>query len=109
MKALIKREYKRSLTSARELEAKGNFSSAFVALERAHILGQRYLIPHIHTHLLMLRIGLKQRDIREIFGQLLRIITTVPGYFFGWVPKGNTGGSNISALNGFVVNIIVVL
>ena len=98
MKPLLKREYERSKTLARELEATGDLSSAFIALERAHILGQRYLIPHIHAHLLMLKIGLKQRDVREIFGQLLRIVATIPGYLLGWVPKGNTGGSNVSAL-----------
>ena len=36
------------------IEATGDLSSAFIALERAHFLGQRYLIPNIQTHLLML-------------------------------------------------------
>ena len=54
MKPLLKREYERSKKLARELEATGDLSSAFIALERAHILGQRYLIPNIQTHLLML-------------------------------------------------------
>ena len=98
MKPAQKSEYQRVLISSRELEKAKNYSAAFSGLERAHILGQRYLIPHIHTHLLMLRIGFKQRDIREIFGQLLRVFATIPGYILGWVPKGNTGGSNVSAL-----------
>ena len=42
MKPLLKREYERSKKLARELEATGDLSSAFIALERAHILGQRY-------------------------------------------------------------------
>ncbi|WP_273346740.1 MULTISPECIES: DUF3703 domain-containing protein [Alteromonas] len=45
---------KHSKKLARELEATGDLSSAFIALERAHFLGQRYLIPNIQTHLLML-------------------------------------------------------
>ena len=38
---------KHSKKLARELEATGDLSSAFIALERAHFLGQRYLIPNI--------------------------------------------------------------
>ncbi len=98
MKPDQKIEYQRALQSAQQHEKAKSFSKAFSALERAHILGQRYLFPHIHTHFLMLRIGWKQRDLREIFGQLLRLIATIPGYILGWVPKGNTGGSNVSAL-----------
>ena len=45
---------KHSKKLARELEATGDLSSAFIALERAHFLGQHYLIPNIQTHLLML-------------------------------------------------------
>lgn len=71
---------------------------AFAALERAHVLGQRYLIAHIAVHLRMLRIGLARRDARELFGQLLRLAATIPGYLSGWVPKGNTGGANVSAI-----------
>lgn len=68
------------------------------SLERAHILGQRYFIPHIATHWQMLRIGLKRNDNREVIGQIVRLIATVPGFIFGWVPRGNPGGANISAL-----------
>jgi hypothetical protein len=46
----------------------------------------------------MLRVGLHRRDGREIFGQLLRLVATLPGALFGWVPAGNTGGANVSAL-----------
>lgn len=98
MKPEQKFEYQKSLSTAREQEKARNYVKSFSALERAHILGQRYLIPHIQTHLLMLRIGWKQRDLREIFGQILRLAATIPGYILGWVPKGNTGGSNVSAI-----------
>lgn len=46
----------------------------------------------------MLRIGFKRKDSREIFGQMIRLLATVPGFIFGWIPKGNPGGANISAL-----------
>lgn len=71
--------------------------AAFAHLERAHVLGQRWALPHTHTHLLMLRHGLRTRDGREILGQLVRIIG---GFFMslvGRVPNGNTGGANVPA------------
>jgi hypothetical protein len=45
----------------------------------------------------MLRIGWRRRDIREIVGQLLRIPGGAIGSALGRVPRGNTGGSRISA------------
>jgi hypothetical protein len=30
-------------------------------------------------------------------GQMLRLAATLPGALFGWVPAGNTGGTNVSA------------
>ncbi len=73
-------------------------SDAFHHAERAHILGQRYLVPHAHTHWWMLRIGWRRRDGREVTGQLLRVLAVLPGFVTGWIPKGNTGGANVSAL-----------
>jgi hypothetical protein len=73
-------------------------SDAFHHAERAHILGQRYLLPHAKSHWWMLRIGWKRRDGREVTGQLLRIVAVLPGFVTGWIPKGNTGGANVSAL-----------
>lgn len=86
------------MSNARAARARGELQAAFAELERAHILGQRYLWPHIVTHLAMLRIGWLSRDWREIAGQLLRLIATLPGWLSGWVPKGNTGGTNVPPL-----------
>ncbi len=36
-------------------------------------LGQWHVGPHVLAHLGMLRIGWRRRDLREVFGQLLRI------------------------------------
>ena len=98
MKQEIAIAYNHALAGARAAEARRNYDAAFVFLERAHVLGQRYLLAHLHTHARMLRIGLKRRDLREIFGQVLRLLATIPAYLVGWVPKGNTGGSNVSAV-----------
>ena len=65
--------------------------------ERAHILSQKYTIPHLKSHLGMLRIGFLRKDTREIVGQCIRVVAAL---IFSkiWVPIGNTGGTNVSAL-----------
>lgn len=80
----------------REHYAKGDLARAVHHLERAHILGQRYFWAHAISHIWMLRIAWRRKDAREIFGQITRLIATIPGYIFGWVPVGNTGGTNVS-------------
>lgn len=77
--------------------ANDNPVDAFSHLERAHVLGQWYVRPHLITHLGMLRIGWRQRDVREIIGQLIRIPGGIIGSALGRVPRGNTGGSRVSA------------
>ena len=72
-----------------------DYSQCFKHLERAHVLGQSYYIPHVLSHYWMLRVGLKRRNRREILGQLLRILGSA-GSLVGWVPIGNTGGANVS-------------
>ena len=77
--------------------AAGNLESAIANFERAHILGQWYVRTHAVAHLGLLRIGWRRRDWREILGQLLRIPGGILGSALGRVPRGNTGGANVSA------------
>lgn len=70
---------------------------AFACFERAHVLGQWYAGPHCRAHVGMLRVGWRRRDLREIVGQLLRIPGGLVGSMLGRVPRGNTGGANVSA------------
>lgn len=51
----------------------------------------------------MLRIGVRRGDRREIIGQVVRLIAVVPGYLIGWIPKGNSGGANVSALRPMTI------
>ena len=75
---------------------------AFRHLERAHILSQRLTGLHVRTHLKMLAWGWRQRDTREVLGQLSR---TVAAACFSriWVPLGNTGGAKVSAFQPMAV------
>ncbi|MFK7732154.1 MAG: DUF3703 domain-containing protein [Pseudomonadales bacterium] len=98
MRDSIKTAFVREISLARAAYKNGLFKEAFTHLERAHILSQPNFSAHWRTHWWMLKIGLRLCDFREIIGQLLRLAATIPGYVFGWVPLGNTGGSNVSAL-----------
>jgi hypothetical protein len=72
-----------------------NLKIAYAHIERAHILGQRNVCMHTRTHYWFLRIGIKQGNAKEIFGQLIRLPLGILGSFIGIVPEGNTGGSNV--------------
>ena len=86
------------MRAAAQARAHGDLDAAFAHLERAHVLGQWYVGTHTRAHLEMLRIGWHRRDAREILGQLLRIPGGIIGSALGRVPRGNTGGANVSAL-----------
>lgn len=73
-----------------------NPAAAFRHLERAHVLGQASTRQHLRAHWAMLRWGWRQRDWREVRGQLLRLVGAATKTFVGLVPTGNTGGSNVS-------------
>ena len=73
-------------------------SAAFAHLERAHILSQFSTRDHVRVHTAMLRWGIAQRDVREVVGQVLRIIAAATKTAFGWIPVGNTGGANVSPI-----------
>lgn len=98
MNVNLKTTFEREMSAMREAYAARNFDASFHHLERAHILGQRHFVPHLWTHWWMLKIGTRRKDIREIFGQCLRLAAVFPASLFGWVPVGNTGGANVSAL-----------
>jgi hypothetical protein len=84
------------LEAAREAEARKDPASSFSHLERAHVLGQTSTREHVRVHWRMLQWGARQRNLRECAGQLLRILGAATGTAFGFVPLGNTGGSNVS-------------
>ncbi len=66
-------------------------------LSRAHILSQRHTWAHVRVHVLMLRAGAEVQDARQVLGQLTRVIAAA---LFSriWVPIGNTGLADVSAV-----------
>ncbi|HUR23199.1 MAG TPA: DUF3703 domain-containing protein [Acidimicrobiales bacterium] len=77
---------------------RGDTSGEWKHLERAHILSQPMVVPHLRTHIAMLGAGLRRHDRREVVGQLLRLVVAGPGSLTGRYPIGNTGGADVSAL-----------
>lgn len=98
MRRDLEAAFDEEMRRAKEAFTAQSWDVSFAHLERAHILGQRYFVTHILTHWWMLRVALAKTDWREMRGQVMRMAAVVPGYLFGWVPKGNTGGANVSAL-----------
>ena len=86
------------LDAARRLQDRGNAAGAFGHLERAHVLGQSITALHVRVHWEMLRWGLRHRKPREVTSQLLRIAGAATMTALGWVPRGNTGGANVSPI-----------
>jgi hypothetical protein len=85
------------LAAADAAAAGGNAEVAFHHLERAHILSQRHTGMHVRVHWRMLRLGASTGDWREVLGQSTRIVAAA---LFSriWIPMGNTGRANVSAL-----------
>ena len=86
----------REILAAYQAEAGGKPDVAFSHLERAHILGQTSTVEHVRVHWHMFLWSIRQQNIRECLGQLLRIVGASMGTAFGLVPQGNTGGTNVN-------------
>lgn len=88
--------FEEAIAGAFSLKA-GDPRAAFALLERADVLGQRDVGTHFRVHFRMLDVAMRDRDWREVRGQVLRIILVPLGHLVGRLPFGNTGGANVSA------------
>ena len=88
---------------AREARGAGDFTTEFRHLERAHVLGQASTRQHARAHWRMLLWGVRRRDGREVFGQIVRLVGALTKTFIGLVPTGNTGGANVSPVQPFPI------
>jgi hypothetical protein len=88
--------YRQEVERAAQASQRGDFEIAFGHLERAHVLAQRMTGRHTFIHWRMLVAGLGRGDVREVAGQLPRIVASI---LFSrlWVPRGNSGRSRVSA------------
>lgn len=88
----IQQEVERS----RQYRAVGDINKEFEYLENAHVIGQESTYYHVYAHWKMLQWGIRNQNIKEVLGQLLRIVGAAATTAIGLVPHGNTGGSNVS-------------
>lgn len=89
--------YRDELSAGHAALKSRDFAEAFRRYERAHILGQRRTGLHVRAHVAMLRVAWRKGDMKELIGQVTRIAAAAL-FSRVWVPEGNTGGANVSAL-----------
>lgn len=84
------------ISRAKDLMKAGRHQAAMPHLQRAHVLGQRFVAPHVLVHWLMFRVAVARRQAGAAFGQLVRIVLGAIGSAVGVVPIGNTGGTDVN-------------
>ena len=77
--------------SAAGLEARWNWLMA------AHVVGQTRLGLHWDSHVRMLGLAWRTRDVGEVTGQLMRLALVPLGHALGRLPKGNVGRATVNA------------
>ncbi len=91
------------IAEAERLSAAGDATGVFRRLERAHVLGQSSAYQHTRVHWLKLKHGVREKDGREIAGQVLRIGGAATKTPLRLYPNGNTGGANVNPLKGMPI------
>jgi hypothetical protein len=92
--------YKQELAIASKLLAENKLQESWRHYERAHIIGQRYPLQHSYVHWQMLKFSIRIKSLKEVIGQLTRLIFGGVKSFVGTVPIGNTGGANVPPAYG---------
>lgn len=80
------------------------FAEAWRHLERAHVIGQAFPFEHSYAHWKMLHFGIKIKNVKEIIGQLPRLLIGGVKSFVGKIPVGNTGGANVPPLRSMPID-----
>ena len=96
MKAKLIKIFQQEISAGKSLYNQKLYQDAFKKFERAHIIGQKYIVYHTISHYWMLKLAVKTKDFKEVYGQLIRIPLGILGSAIGLIPTGNTGGSNVS-------------
>ncbi len=86
------------IDAARASADSRDWHGVWSSLGMAHVLSQPLVWPHTRVHAWMLWFGLRTGNLREAFGQLLRIVLTPIGTALGRLPVGNPGLVRYSVL-----------
>lgn len=95
MREDLRNAFEHEITSAVLAEKERDLARAWRHLERAHVLSQAYAWDHLCVHARMFSFAWRRRDVRELLGQLSRLLLAAPGSWTGRAPRGNTGGANV--------------
>ncbi|MCW7460732.1 DUF3703 domain-containing protein [Leptospira limi] len=87
--------YQKEIQNYRDSLSQNNDLAAWRFLERAHIIGQYYPVPHTGSHFRMLLFGIRKGDFKEIYGQFIRMVFGWIGSLFNRIPVGNTGSASV--------------
>jgi hypothetical protein len=98
MPAVVRLQYRAELAESEVSRKQGNLTREWHHMERAHILAQRWPREHCAVHWRMLSFGVRSKSMREVIGQLPRLVFGGVKSFVGTVPIGNTGGANVAAM-----------
>ena len=98
MPSALKPFYRVELNQAINASAQHFYLQCWHYLERAHILGQPYPLEHSYVHWQMLLFAVRIKNVKEIVGQIPRLLFGGVKSFVGKIPVGNTGSANVSPL-----------
>jgi hypothetical protein len=96
MNAVQSAAFDAEIALARKLIATGELQAGFSHLERAHIIGQAFIAPHVISHWSMLGVELRRGRPGAVIGQVARMVLGMFGSAIGVVPVGNSGGTDVS-------------
>jgi hypothetical protein len=94
----LKAPVETEMNAARSARREGDVARAWNHLERAHVLSQPSAVLHTRVHWRMLVLALVTLDVREIFGQAIRLVLAAPSSAFARFPLGNVGSTRVGLL-----------
>lgn len=103
MPAALKPFFKQSLQDYATALNKNEMGKAWHHLEKAHVIGQRYPYHHSLVHWKMLVFGCRIKNVKEVIGQLPRLMVGGIKSFVGTIPVGNTGGANVPLMQSMPI------
>lgn len=99
----LKQAFQNELAQYKHFLQHKQYGNAWHHLERSHIIGQSYPLEHTYSHWLMLKFGFRQKNIKEVLGQVLRLLVGGWKSFINRVPLGNTGGADVPPLKSMPI------
>ncbi|TGL51533.1 DUF3703 domain-containing protein [Leptospira kemamanensis] len=87
--------YQKEIQNYKDSVSKKDDLAAWRFLERAHIIGQYFPVPHTGSHFRMFLFGMRKGDLREVYGQFIRMAFGWIGSLFNRIPVGNTGSASV--------------